>query len=410
MQSPTPVRRSILGKLSVCLLVLLLVLELISKGIVYYVIGIEDSNYADHYINDPKLRMITWTEDYTAHPYFGYESPTTRTSEHLLSEVGRGDFVIGILGGSVAGGFAEDLIRNPRHVESLRNVIPTFRDKTLRIVNLANGGYKQPQQFFVAAFFMDKLDLVINIDGFNDATPAHLLPVYPLEFPTLSAQFYGRTSQGGVYPTIGRSARWIYKNMNNAPLSWKFPGLSWSSAYFLGWYYMHDLLYRTVKVSESAYYAKEFAVNQSEALRNTSSKEITEKLIAIWKKYTILEDDLLRRRGGKLVYFFLQPNQYLKDSKPLSEQEQRLAIDPLRLEGTHEMMTLLKAAAQDLHHSGVPSVDLTGIFASTKETVYKDNCCHLNGLGNQIMADAIVSNVVARQSAGALPSLHRSGR
>jgi hypothetical protein len=71
---------------------------------------------------------------------------------------------------------------------------------------------------------------------------------------------------------------------------------------------------------------------------------------------------------------------------------------------------LLKAAAQDLHHSGVPSVDLTGIFASTKETVYKDNCCHLNGLGNQIMADAIVSSVVARQSAGALPSLHRSGR
>jgi lysophospholipase L1-like esterase len=139
-----------------------------------------------------------------------------------------------------------------------------------------------------------------------------------------------------------------------------------------------------------------------------SPREITEKLIAIWKKYTILENELLRERAGKPVYFFLQPNQYLKDSKPLSEQERRLAIDPLRVEGTHEMMTLLKAAVQDLHHSGVPGADLTGIFASTTETVYKDDCCHLNALGNQIMADTIVSNVMTRQSAGARQSPSRS--
>ena len=397
-------RISTLAKLLLCVLILLFALELISKGVVHYMLGVEGGNYVDHYLNDPKLRMITWTEDYSPHPYFGYESPTTRASEHLLSEVGGEDFVIGILGGSVAGSFAEYSIRNPRHFEPLRKVIPTFGEKTLRVVNLANGGYKQPQQFFIAAFFMDQLDLVINLDGFNDAIPGHLLPIYPLEFPTLSAQLYGRASQGGIYPTIGRSARWIYKKINNAPLSWKFPGLSRSNAYFLCWYYLHDLLYRVVKASESAYYAKEFVAHQSDALRETPPKQITEKLIGIWKKYTILEDDLLRKRGGKPVYFFLQPNQYLKESKLLSEQEQRIAIDPLRIEGTHEMMMLLKAAVQDLHHAGVPSIDLTGIFLSTKDTVYKDDCCHLNGLGNQLMADAIVSHVMAHQSAGSRQS------
>ena len=116
-------------------------------------LGIEDGNYADHYLNDPKLRMITWTEGYSPHPYFGYESPTTRASEKILSEVNGDDFVIGILGGSVAGSFAEYSIRNPRHFESLRKVIPTFRGKNLRIVNLTNGGYKQPQQFFIATYF-----------------------------------------------------------------------------------------------------------------------------------------------------------------------------------------------------------------------------------------------------------------
>jgi lysophospholipase L1-like esterase len=61
------------------------------------------------------------------------------------------------------------------------------------------------------------------------------------------------------------------------------------------------------------------------------------------------------------------------------------------------MMLLLKAAVQDLRHQGVPIFDLTGIFSSTKETVYKDDCCHLNDLGNQIMADAVVSKIKLSQ-------------
>ncbi len=390
-----------IAKLLLFILVSLLVLELGSKGILYYMQGVEDDDYAHYYQNDPQMRMITWTEGYSPHPYFGYESPTTRASEKILSEVNGDDFVIGILGGSVAGSFAEYSIRNPRHFESLRKVIPTFRGKNLRIVNLTNGGYKQPQQFFIATYFMDKLDLIINLDGFNDATPGHFLPVYPLDFPTLSAQFYGRASQGGLWPAIGRSARWIYKKINNAPLSWKFPGLSRSSLYFLCWQYLHDFLYRVVKVSESAYYASEFGVHQSEALRKTPPREFMDKLISIWKKYTILEDDLVRKRTGKPVFFFLQPNQYLKDSKPFSQEEKRVALDPLRMEGTNEMMVLLKAAVQDLRHSEVPIFDLTGIFLSTEDTVYKDNCCHLNNLGNQLMADAIVSKVTMHQSAGA---------
>jgi hypothetical protein len=396
--------RSVVLKLVFVVLVLVLVLELGSKGVLYYMLGVRDGDYAHYYENDPQLRMITWTEGYSAHPYFGYESSTMRASEDLLSQRTANDFVVGILGGSVAGSFAEYCIRNPSLFDSLTNVIPALREKTLRIVNLANGGYKQPQQFFVATYFMDKLDLLINLDGFNDATPGHLLPVYPLDFPTLSAQFYGRASQGGIWPMLGRSARWLYRKMNDAPLSWKFPGLSRSSLYFLSWYYAHDLLYRVVKVSESAYYAKEFGSHQSEALRNTPPKQITEDLIAIWKKYTTLEDDLVRKRTGKLVFFFLQPNQYLKGSKPFSDEEKKLAIDPLRVEATNETMGLLKAAAQELRKRGVPMHDLTGIFSSTVEPVYRDNCCHLNDLGNQIMTGAVVSSILARLSAGSPPA------
>jgi hypothetical protein len=45
----------------------------------------------------------------------------------------------------------------------------------------------------------------------------------------------------------------------------------------------------------------------------------------------------------------------------------------------------------------VPAVDLTGIFHETPATVYVDACCHMNELGNQIMAQHIVS-VIAEQA------------
>jgi hypothetical protein len=322
---------------------------------------------------------------------------STRVAETTLSEVGNDDFVIGILGGSVAGSFAQYAMHHENEFEPLRKAIKAVGNKNLRIVNLANGGYKQPQQFFVAAYFADKLDLVINIDGYNDAQPAHLLPVYPLEFPNFP-QFYGRAGQGGFYAALGRSARWLYKKMNSAPLA--IPGLSYSNFYFLNWYPVHKLLYRIIKGSESAYYAKEFTVHQPEMLRTEPPKTFVQKRIAIWKKYTILEDDIVRKRMGKPAFFFLQPNQYLKDSKPFSEQERQAALEPTSIEGNHEIMVLLKEGAQDLRRSHVPITDLTNIFSDTKDTVYKDACCHLNDLGNRIMAQAVVSSIsVSQQTA-----------
>ncbi len=393
------VRNSRAFRILLLILVIVVVGELLSKGALYFILGFKDSNYTRHYENDPKLNLITWTEKYSPHPYFGYESPTIRDSEKILSEVGKDDFVIGILGGSVAEIFGEYTLHTDSIFESLREAIPAMGDKNIRIVNLALGGGKQPQQFFIAAYFMEKLDLVINIDGLKDAHPAHFLPIYPLEFPTISPKFYERASQGGVYASVVHTARWVYKTMTNAPLS--ISGLSRSSLYFLCWYKLHDLLYQVVRRSESAYYANEFVVHQSEALRKTSSREMIQKRIAIWKKYIMLEDSLLRKLAGKPVFFFLHPNQYLKNSKPFSEQEKEVAIEPTWIEGVHERIVLVKVAVKNLRSSGVPIFDLTGIFSDTEDTVYRDFCCHLNELGNQIMADAIVSHLRRYQAEGA---------
>lgn len=219
------------GFLTIILAISLLVgAEISAKIIVYYVLDIQDSNFSHYYRKDPKINLLMWSQKLESHPYFGFESKKIRQFEKLQNELHPNDFVIGILGGSVAKMFANYVTKRPEYFDKLREAIPSFGDKNLRIANLAMGAAKQPQQFFIATYFLDQLDLVINIDGFNDASPGHFLPVYPLEFPLLSLKFYQRTNQGDTYATLGRLARWTYNMVTVLPRSTPF--LSRSSLYF----------------------------------------------------------------------------------------------------------------------------------------------------------------------------------
>ena len=126
MKMHRSIRNSRAAQILLLVLVSLVVFELVSKGALYFILGFKEGNYAHHYENDPKLDLITWTEKYSPHPYFGYESPTIRASEKVLSEVGDDDFVIGILGGSVAGSFGRYSRRNHSIFESMREAIPAM--------------------------------------------------------------------------------------------------------------------------------------------------------------------------------------------------------------------------------------------------------------------------------------------
>ena len=51
---------------------------------------------------------------------------------------------------------------------------------------------------------------------------------------------------------------------------------------------------------------------------------------------------------------------------------------------------------------GVAYFDLTGIFADNRETLYRNECCHLNGRGNELLAAAMVQRLT--------PALRRLGQ
>ena len=54
---------------------------------------------------------------------------------------------------------------------------------------------------------------------------------------------------------------------------------------------------------------------------------------------------------------------------------------------------LLREAGETLIRADVPFVDLTQLFAETREPVYRDSCCHLNSTGNRQLARAIADTL-----------------
>ena len=118
-------------------------------------------------------------------------------------------------------------------------------------------------------------------------------------------------------------------------------------------------------------------------------------LAAYWKQTSIL----LHRKAeayGLRYFHFLQPNQYVEDSKPMGPDERAVATPPTSVykQGATEGYPYLIAAGRQLRAAGVPFTDLTMLFRSVAEPVYSDPCCHINVRGNELIAQE-VARVIA---------------
>jgi hypothetical protein len=161
-------------------------MEVAAKFYVAHGLRITDHDFTHFYRFDPALRLVTQGHRYRRHPYFGYVNMQRLDELERLRVNGYdSQYVIAILGGSIADQFATYVINHPQYFAQLRQVIPEIGDRTIRIVNLAFGGYKQPQQFIVTNYFLESLDLTVNIDGLNEIAAKNLNPVYlPQTSPT----------------------------------------------------------------------------------------------------------------------------------------------------------------------------------------------------------------------------------
>ena len=101
------------------LLIAVGVLEVAANAFVYLGLNVSRSEYIDYYEKNPNVALLTWMIPYKPHPYFGYENQAIRIFER--SEFDRSkDFVVGILGGSVAMSLGDYLRDHTQHFDILR--------------------------------------------------------------------------------------------------------------------------------------------------------------------------------------------------------------------------------------------------------------------------------------------------
>jgi hypothetical protein len=307
------------------------------------------------------------------------------------------EFVIGVLGGSVAEQWAHWNRTDPSFVRRLKELVPALKDRKIVILTMSIAGYKQPQQYFVASYFVESVDIFLSIEGFNEVNNTLPPAIYPAEFPIAGYLIY----RHGERLTEARATvkKWLSFYKGSMSLAQRFPFLRRS----LLWYALSrwsdsQLNARTDKLSRegAAELARELRGKRSFWGPVRPSLEASRlAALNVWKKYLKLQTAVVEATG-KRSFIFFQPNQYLQGSKQFSELELRTAYTPsLRAETMNRLLSMWRGAIPELQDAGVKIYDLSQVFTKVVDTVYIDDCCHVNNLGQRVMADAIAERLAS---------------
>jgi hypothetical protein len=346
------------------------------------------------YVLNPAADEPVWKAD-------GLERPPINSfgliaGRESLDRRMEGKLTVAIFGGSVAMHLAAN------HKDVLLNALKSAtapRDKEIEVVCYAIPGFKQPQQMASLAYFRSlgvEFDVVINLDGFNEVALHPAENAFKGVCHSFPRSWASRTATRidprlvflfGQLAFIQEQRASLWRFLKRFPFNW-IPQI-----YLPVRMYESRLRSRKARVIKSIrQFRPPVEGNLNSALN--ASAPMAGQLADLWARSSRLMHDLCKSKG-MLYLHFLQPNQYLPESKPLTPEEMATAFDPDHpyRPGVIEGYPLLKAAGQTLHQEGVAFTDLTMLFADCHETVYSDRCCHFNQRGNEIVAAAIAAEV-----------------
>ena len=306
---------------------------------------------------------------------------------------------VAVLGGSVARqiGYGGNLF-----LQAGLSSIPRFAGRDIRVLAFGLGGYKQPQQLMTLSYLLAlgaPIDVVINIDGFNEIVlpvtenvPLGVNPVYPRgwAFRVEGMDPEERSLRGEI--TLLQRRRQRLARLFTAPVP------SHSATANLMWRLLDRVTARAVHDREAALVELRSQSGSYQATGPASDigsrDELYHALVELWFRSS-LQMARLAAADGIEYYHFLQPNQYDPGSKALSPEERRQAWDdaaPAR-EPVAIGYPLLRDRGRDLQAAGVAFTDLSTAFLDVPETVYIDRCCHYNEEGIRLVADRIVEAI-----------------
>jgi hypothetical protein len=308
-------------------------------------------------------------------------------------------FVVGIFGGSVAQWFA---VQGAQPLIADLQVAPGLRDRNIIVLDFAADGYKQPQQLLLLNYLLatgQRLDYVINIDGFNEITLAavnveagtdaampsirHMAPLANLarlrmdsaELLQLAALSDAQRRLAEAQATVAThsiAVGWAIDEMSIRALTRRVNALAQSPGPEAG--------------TESLIALAPAAAPTGDGIGQA---------VALWAQASRLMQHTLEAQDVPYLHV-VQPNQYF-GRKPLSAEEALSAVNP---DSPYRKQVasgypLLRAAVPGLRSDGVAVIDATALFDRDAETVYADDCCHYNQRGNDKLARFIARAIIA---------------
>jgi len=279
---------------------------------------------------------VRWGRDEVLHPYVGYVPGRDGGAAARLLGAGPADLprrtadrlIVAVAGGSVAHLFAEQGL--PRLIERLSE-LDVYRGRNFVPLNLAVGGYKQPQTFMAIAYLLAlgaEFDVVINLDGFNDVTmhPAeNAAHGVPLAYPRRWDQRVEGMLQGG---TLRLALQRVLVEQRRARLAEVFSHFPWRALNTTSLTYLamdQHLEAQQAAIDRQLLSAGNQAAPAGAALRGLADERVYEDLADLWARSSLELARLLEANGAR-YYHFLQPNQYAVGSKPLAASERADAV------------------------------------------------------------------------------------
>jgi hypothetical protein len=313
--------------------------------------------------------------------------------------------IVGIVGGSVAQQLSilgEATLRQ-RLAESAQ-----FRGKKIELLRLAFSGFKQPQQLMAIAYVLSlggELDVLVNIDGFNEIALApcenekwHVFAAYPRMWNTLTMNSIDPREYVPAFRLLEVRARrqQAARAIVDSPLRYSpTRNLIWKieDTYFSG-----QLAALATETSSARDAQSRGYEGTGPPQLFTDRTRMLEHLVAIWGDSSRQINSLCRGNGITYVHI-LQPNQYVRGSKPLSKAESELWFlgreEACYKSSVENGYQALMGEGKKLRAAGVDFHDLTQLFAGISDQIYADTCCHYNQRGNDLLAGAIADAILA---------------
>lgn len=348
------------------------------------------------------------TQPNVLHPYVGFVVDPTRNSKFNaygfwqvdgpLIKRSSNSIVIGVTGGSVARDLCEYSATTLREELSRK-----FPQKQIKIVCLAQEGFREPQLAMTVNYFLTlgaEFDAVVSLSGFNEAV------LHPAESPEDDLWIgYPRawnvqltdTEDPELNRLIWEGQTFQEQRTSCAAQAYRFrkiPLLAihgvWSA---VDAHYRKRLVEAAANLLNSRHKVTQRYANIGPATPYSSSDGRRNAQIEMWLAGTRQIQRLCKGTNARLL-LCLQPNLHDNNRTKMTDEEQQLIRgSSVYQRWVSENYAHFAAAGVRLRSEGISFHDLRDLYDEVPSSVYRDECCHFNQNGNDLLARRLAALV-----------------